>query len=102
MDWSTVAQAYFGSGGGKGGLGDSGGRISPVIVGTGASKIAAAMPSGMDMTGSSARDLLPGISPDPMITSGSTNIAGIRVPTDQLFLGLAVLAFVLLLKRKKA
>ena len=99
MDWSSIAQAYFGSGGGKGGLGDSGGRIAPVIVGTGASKIAAVMPS---MTGGAAGgDLLPGIDPDPVITSGSTNIAGLRVPTDQLFLGLAVVAFVLLLKRRK-
>lgn len=100
MDWSALLQAYGASSSSKGGLGDSGGRIAPVIVGTGASKIAAVMPS---MGGGGAGgDLLPGISPDPVIGSSVTNVAGLRLPTEQLYLGVAVVLAVLLLRRRRA
>lgn len=99
MDWAALLQAYGASGGGKGGLGDSGGRIAPVIVGTGASKIAAVMPSMGG--GSSGGDLLPGISPDPVIGSSVTNVAGLRVPTEQLYLAAVVVMAVLLMRRRR-
>lgn len=99
MGWEQIAAAYFGGGGGKAGPVNTGGKIAPVIVGTGSSKLAVAMPQ---MTASGGADLLPGISPDPVIGSGATNIAGVRVPTEQLYLFAAIACFVMLMRKRKA
>lgn len=101
MDLASIAAAYFGGGADKGGGDRVGTRIGPVIVGTGASKIAAVLPQMGEGGSGSGMDLLPGISPDPVITGSTTNLAGLRVPTEQLYLGMALVAMVLLIRRRR-